>query len=199
MVTVFFIIHPTILKYLVADLSRTCWSSQHLTWSLLVALPGILVWGVLTPLIAIVVLHRNKEHLDKGTLKAKFGFLYQGYQRQYYFWELIILVRKLGVITIVVFLVVIERRKQALICLTFLFVTYVLQKSHQPYVREDLNLLESKSLLVGLVTIYCGLYFVSDELSETSQLVLFLTLISLNGYFFSHWIAIFVKRLIVAW
>lgn len=40
----------------------------------------------------------------KAEVKEKYGFLYNGYRKRYYFWEVIIMYRKIMVIVIAVFI-----------------------------------------------------------------------------------------------
>lgn len=86
------------------DLEMKCWESYHMFWAFVVALPSLIIWGVGIPLASFVILLQKKQNLDKMSVRASYGFLYEGYQSKYFYWEMIVLYRKLAIITISVFL-----------------------------------------------------------------------------------------------
>jgi hypothetical protein len=77
------------------------------------------VWGVGIPFFALFLLFTYKSHLHKLEVREKLGFLYNGYRKKHYYWEIIIIFRKiamavifaviasLGVITQVIFILLI--------------------------------------------------------------------------------------------
>jgi len=203
-VIMFFLVHPSIMRknfaffscrelgdgehHLIPDLSVDCWSEEHMNWIFAVALPGTIVWVLGAPALAIVALIRNRGELDNMSFRAEFGFLYSGYKSKLFFWEAFTLLRKICVACLVVFLgVAVERSLQALICFAILSVSYCLQQKYNPYMERPLNNLETNSIIVATMTIYCGLYFVSEDLSRGSQLALFTFLLTCNLYFVIYW------------
>jgi hypothetical protein len=62
-----------------------------------------------------------------------------------------------------------------------------IQKKHQPYFKRSLNKAEMRSILVAAVTIYCGLYYLTEDLDETSKTLLFVTIVLANAYFLLTW------------
>eukprot|EP00357_Protocruzia_adherens_P004466 CAMPEP_0114979932 /NCGR_PEP_ID=MMETSP0216-20121206/4664_1 /TAXON_ID=223996 /ORGANISM="Protocruzia adherens, Strain Boccale" /LENGTH=304 /DNA_ID=CAMNT_0002341349 /DNA_START=46 /DNA_END=956 /DNA_ORIENTATION=- len=188
LVIVFFLLHPVMVRYnfslfscrslgdgnsyLTRDTSIQCWSGEHLAWSLGVALPGIVVWGLAAPLIAAWFMQRSKHELKNPEMVAKYGFIYKGFRPRYYFWEIYIVFRKIALISVAVFLYNINRVVQALICFALILAAYRLHELYRPYVTRALNNLEVRSLAVALVTIYCGLYFLTDDIDRSSQVIL---------------------------
>lgn len=81
-----------------------CWSVAHSFWSYTTAMPSIVVWGLGIPFFALVLMYRERHHLERVTTKEKFGFLYNGYQSQYFYWEIVIMYRKIAMIFISVFI-----------------------------------------------------------------------------------------------
>jgi hypothetical protein len=70
-----------------------------------VALPALIIWGLGIPCMAWVFIYQKRNELHLVDTKAKFGFLYNGYRiPQAYYWEIIIMYRKIFVIFIQVFL-----------------------------------------------------------------------------------------------
>jgi len=182
-------------SYLTRDTSIQCWTGQHLTWTLGVALPGIIIWGLTAPLVAAFFMSQSKGELKNPVMVAKYGFIYKGFKNKYYYWEIYIVFRKIALISVAVFLYQINRVIQALVCFTLILMAYRLHELHRPYVTRALNALEVRSLAVGLVTIYCGLYFLTEEVDRTTQIVLLLVLIISNLYFLIYWLAKVVEKL----
>ena len=65
-----------------------------------VALPSLVVWGLGIPLFAYLLLKNVENTLTKVETKEKFGFLYNGYKKEYYYWEVIIMYRKIIMVVI---------------------------------------------------------------------------------------------------
>lgn len=85
-----------------ADLSIVCYKGAHFFWTYGVALPSIIVWGVGIPFFAYLLLLREKHKLGTLELREKFGFLYNGYKKQFFYWETLIMYRKLSLVIIAV-------------------------------------------------------------------------------------------------
>ena len=53
------------------------------------ALPSIIVWGLGIPFFAFALLSRVRNKLKNINVKERFGFLYNGYKKEYYYLSLI--------------------------------------------------------------------------------------------------------------
>jgi len=73
-------------------------------YSLFFALPGIIVWGIGIPAVCLYALQRKRRELDKLSTRLKFGFLFNGFNYKHYYWEFVILYRKIFIISCSVFL-----------------------------------------------------------------------------------------------
>ena len=89
---------------MVEELSEQCWQGQHITFSITIGLLGIVLWTVGLPVFSGHVLKRNKNALDDDEVKEKFGFLYNGYQKNSYYWEIVIQLRKVLIAFVSIFL-----------------------------------------------------------------------------------------------
>jgi hypothetical protein len=65
-----------------------------------VALPGIFVWGLGIPFYAFYLLYSLRGQLHKLEIREKFGFLYNGYKRKHFYWEILIMYRKIAMVII---------------------------------------------------------------------------------------------------
>ena len=68
------------------------------------ALPAILIWGFIGPAIVLGKTIKNRENLRNSINLARFGFFTEGYKGQAYYWEFVIMYRKLIILYILVFL-----------------------------------------------------------------------------------------------
>jgi hypothetical protein len=153
-----------------------------------VALIGVLLWGCGAPALALIMLAKSRKTLDTVETKSKFGFLYIGYRKKTFFWEFVILYRKICVVFISVFLVQFNVEVQALTAMLVLILSFFIQEHYEPYDTDELNSLEKKSILCSAVTIFCGLYFLTNSLSNLVKLVFFFIILGANLYFIFYWL-----------
>ena len=102
-------------------------------WSITVALPSIIVWGLGIPTFAFVLLQKEKDRLKKIEVKEKYGFLYNGYRRDYYYWEVIIMYRKIVIIFIAVFVSNFGYITQALLIFILVIVFLTINTKLKPF------------------------------------------------------------------
>jgi hypothetical protein len=113
--------------------------------------------------MGLYIMISNRNRLKLMDVKSKFGFIYNGYRvPQAYFWELIIMYRKIFIIFIQVFLAQLGKIVQALTTLVFLIVCLTVTAMKQPFTNHFLNSLESLSLMSSSITVYCGLFYISN-------------------------------------
>jgi len=120
-----------------------CYKGLHFIVSLFVAAPCLLVWckyfpceiilALGIPFFALIAMRRYKKRLDLTYVKAMLGFLYNGYKRHSYYWEVVIMYRKIMIIFIQVFLVSLGVIVQALVVLLFLVLCVGLNIVKQPF------------------------------------------------------------------
>lgn len=143
------------------DLEIEWWKSEHIIYSLFVALPSLIIWGFGIPLFSWIVLSRHKNNLDETAIREKYGFLFNGYKKRFYYWESVNMYRKIAIIFISVFLIGSGTITQALVAFIFVIVFIVWNLRYMPYAYKTLNIMEVLSLITCMVTIYFGIYFLS--------------------------------------
>jgi len=111
-----FLVHPLITKYtfkwfscadigtgsyLLADMTISCTSDAYQSW-----LGGAIAVAVIyccgLPLLAFFLLFRNRFNLSDKNTMIKYRFLYDGFDDRYYYWELMTVLEKMLLITLVV-------------------------------------------------------------------------------------------------
>ena len=91
-----------------ADMEIRCGDAEHSFFALGAALPAIILWGFGIPFAALIVLRYYRHRLYDNQItyiRTKLGFLYLGYKPHLYYWEIIIMYRKLIIACISVSLV----------------------------------------------------------------------------------------------
>lgn len=151
------------VQRVVRDLKIECWSNEHSRYSLIIAVPSLIVWGFGIPAFAWVVLAKNKSNLDQLDTREKYGFLYNGYKKRYYFWESVNMYRKITIIFISVFLTISGIITQALVVFMVLILFLILNLKLLPFTFKALNDMELLSILTWMLTIYWGIFFISDN------------------------------------
>ena len=83
-------------------------------------MPGLLLWGLGIPFFAAQLIFHERHKLDSLATRQKYGFLFRGYKKKYYFWESVIMYRKTILIFVSVFFVGYGVIVQALLILLLL-------------------------------------------------------------------------------
>jgi hypothetical protein len=87
--------------WLALDLEEPCWEGRHLYHILAVALPMMVVYGIVFPLSAFLLLQRARDvRLTNPSLMLRFGLLYSGFRQERFWWELVVLSRKYSIIAV---------------------------------------------------------------------------------------------------
>ncbi len=68
-------------------------------------MPALVIWGLGIPMFAYGLMFKERKTLDSIKTRQKFGYLFRGYKQRYYYWEIVIMNRKIFLIFIQVFLV----------------------------------------------------------------------------------------------
>jgi len=144
LVIALFLIHPNLTQFMFdvfncykieedrrmkSDLQIICYKDYHLFWSLATALPSIVIWGIGIPGFAFLLLQAEKDRLHKIEAKERYGFLYNGYKKKFYYWEVIIMYRKILISVISVFIGALGTITQALFVFIFVIVFLFLNLS----------------------------------------------------------------------
>jgi hypothetical protein len=202
LVVLFFLIHPNILRsnfsyfscteietgefWLNENLDIRCFDSKHNSFALAVVLPVLVIWGLLVPLLVLLYLSRRRRELSEINTKLRFGFLYNGFKRSKFYWEFVIMFRKILIICIVVFIGNQSIPVQALTLVLLLLNFLILQHLTRPYASNELNQMELRSIFVASVTIFCGLYYLTGDLGEIAKVLFFLVMLLVNLYFLAY-------------
>ena len=199
-----FFFQPTIIKYnfslfncteitpgdyyVTEDMSIKCWDRNHQLYVLAVAVPSIAVWCIAFPLVLLYFLYKNRQDLADVSEKLKYGFLYKGFKPSQFYWEFVIMLKKMMIISSSVFLKNVSISVQALAAFMVILAGYVAHSKIEPYTVSQLNVMEVRSIVVSAITIYSGLFFLTGDLTNEIKMILFVTMVITNVLFLSYWV-----------
>ena len=156
-------------KYVISNnMDIECYTVKHETYSIF-AYIFMLIYGLGIPLLAFLLIFKYRNRLYSSELNTErneassLSFLFLGYKENKYFWEIIILFRKLGIIMISVFLK--ESSRYQMNCACWLIqISLILHLYYEPYntlnnYGKICNRLEILSLIALTFTLNIGIIF----------------------------------------
>jgi len=134
-----------------------CWQGEHLKWILTLTVPSLCIWMVLLPSLMLFVLRRNVHRLNNENFAKRYSFVYNGYKPTKFYWEVVVMIRKIFFIVNTVFASSLELEVFLSLCL--LAISFIFHQIYHPYQADSMNDLERISILsLGVVNV-TGLYF----------------------------------------
>lgn len=148
--------------YLSTDYSVHCYEGEHATF-MWIGAAALILYGVGIPAFAILLIWRYRFKLHKA--KA-LQFLHRGYRRERYFWEVVVVVRKIAVIAMSIFLFRGEgvTRYQSPVAAWFFLGCLLLHLTAEPFdslteYGRIMALLESSAITSCIFTLNAGIIF----------------------------------------
>lgn len=172
--------------YISSSLDCSCENEAYKYWRNYFFIPILCFWIILFPLLCFWKLFKNSKNLDKPQIKLFFGFFYLGYQPEYYFWEILIMYRKIFTIFISVMPENFMQSKGYIILFLNSFAAY-LQKLKSPFIDNELNNLELKANYTSTLTIFFGLFYLAG-ISDQEKAACFIGILIVNIIFLLSWL-----------
>ena len=134
------------------------------------------------PLLVWALLYKNRKRLGDSRVATMFGFLLDGYREECWWWEFIVLLRKIPIAAIA-YMGGASAFAQSAFASTILSISLAAHCFAWPYEEKTLNTLEALGLLALLISQQGGMvhfyYQQSDERDEIKQAVSVTTIIVL--------------------
>ena len=130
-------------SYITKDLSVQCFSIEHINWVLGLGIPSFLIYAVIIPAIFCSYVFVKRKQLSDKEFATKVGFLIHGYTKQKFYWEYIVLWKKI----VIIFCSIFVKNIHTKVCLTIIILvilSYFQEKEH-PYLTKNLNIFELNS------------------------------------------------------
>ncbi|RHY19466.1 hypothetical protein DYB25_001115 [Aphanomyces astaci] len=184
------------LYFLNPDLDVKCYTASHYRWMYCVGIPALVGFTLGIPVFALYVVYSCRHNLDDLSTKLEYGFLYIGFRREYFYWEIWVMTRKILVCFIAVFLKPQGTGPQALAATVLVFLGLYVHMDCQPYEDKRVNRLEQMALVTSLFTMFCALFLYQVEVVGVSRVLFGAMVIAANCVFsleFSRLMAMALK------
>ncbi len=126
-------------------------------------LPMLIIYAFGIPFAAWKLLQMSRKPDIEPDEKRRVSFLSSGYKRVSFDWEVQVLLRKLFMTSVVVFFSSVGPKIQVLTSSAGLCVFLSLHYVRQPYLDQELNRVETCSLLTVIISIFFGMYLIDTE------------------------------------
>ncbi|CAI2370495.1 unnamed protein product [Moneuplotes crassus] len=198
-ISILFLLHPTITEQSFGlfrcveidegvnkvriDMDMDCYSSRHLKYCLMIAVPIILIWVICFPLIALILLIKYINKPGENKIKNYFLILFQGLNKSSFYWEFVNTARKISVIITFPF----NTTTRLLCALIVLIVFTRLNDTLKPYKENAFNSLEISGSNAGIVILAAGLVYSQDEEVNSLNTIMMIIMIVFNCHFILEW------------
>lgn len=168
-----------------------CWEKTHMSLIKNVIVPFLFIFIIPPPILMLLYIRKNLVNYDHPQVMQRVFLVTIGYRKQFYYWEYVVLLKKIALIYITIFI-----RDEPLICvLSLIIVLLIFSYFHimvSPYEYEFLNRLVFKQYIAVFVSYSVNLYFSYTTSLGTTFLLLFL-MITANVLFIAEWVLLFYR------
>jgi hypothetical protein len=147
-------------------LSVECYKTEHIALLLTVVLPSFIVFVLLIP--TAIVKSMSSHYADETLLPHqanfhpmacyRFGFLFLGYEQEWYGWEVLVMLRKAAFVVVTGLLRPYGPTSQVVGASTILIASLSVHLQHRPYDSDGHDSMESVSLHASLTILMCALF-----------------------------------------
>ena len=170
--------------------SMEWYSYDHIKWWVLIGLPILIIWVILTPTIALVLLFKYYNR-GENSIKRYFIILYQGLKSNRFYWEFVNSLRKVIILMSFSLLITYPPIYKIMIALIVLVVTTRLQINLNPYKDPKNNEIELFAISSGGITLASGLIYTSNDSVDSLNFIIFIVVIWINTRFIIEWLYLF--------
>ena len=165
--------------YLVKDYELQCYEGEWLVklpWGII----GVALYPLGIPMFFGISLWLKRHRLDETAVIHRYGFLYEMYRRENYWWDVYEMLQKLFLTGVIVLIFPGKTLQVVLVVLADLgfLMNLLIQKPHVKGATRNLAMMANMALTL---TMYCGLVLVTVEGTENYALLFDLVLIIMNG------------------
>ena len=136
------------------DTEVKCWEGQHLNMIRFICIPGLFFWVIGLPGIFYMKMCTHHDYMKDTTLLStesfdrrkkiqktlkRLGFLFIGLKPDYYYWEILVMVRKAALIFMAVSFETYSPVGQCLVSLFIIFADMYFLYKYQPYESKQMN------------------------------------------------------------
>jgi hypothetical protein len=192
------ILHPTLTRqslflfmcvkvedgtYLRKDVQLECYTNEHISYLMAVGIPGVIGYVIGIPAVTFWVLFRRRFKLNLegpagAATRKTYGFIYQGYG--IFYWEVVIMVRKVSMVVVAVFGLRASVQTQALMALLVVLLAASAHVHLKPFDVSILDRLELYGLVTAFITLYFGMFFFTRDVGKHLSHFYFVVIYCIN-------------------
>ena len=180
--------------YILRSPNLQCFTDTHKIWSITVATPIIILWGIVIPISLAVVIRKDKSKLDHHETQKKLSFVVKGYKQSFpsILWESYYILRKLIMVIVVVFTPLISISFSISLCIAITIIALLIQVHYEPFTDSIPNRLEKLSIGSALIVYFAGSYFEANLDSKYDFIIVSIMLIGIFS-FIAYWSLHFMR------
>ncbi|KAK1444063.1 G protein-coupled receptor-related domain containing protein [Babesia gibsoni] len=155
----------------------------------LLGMGGLIFWGFGIPFFSFLVLLLNRKKLYAPDVRMKYGFLHNGYQQDYWFWEAVVFTRKCLVLVIGSIVIVPSHNlsgSRIWMALSVAVLFLVMQVIYKPFDERDyivLGRLETHSMIAWSFSLMFFMLAVEGEFEPHNNMYVLMFVTVLNSLF----------------
>ena len=150
------------ISYLNKDLFFECYDKRNMFFTFILAVPSLIIWVLIYPLFSLYRLVKLKHSLNKLEVRKKFGFLYNSYKIDYYYFDYFEIYKKYLLILLINYWQTNTETKSLVILLILGASTYYLATKN-PYLTLDVTHVAFMANVAPLTTLFFGLLSFSTK------------------------------------
>ncbi|GFR52978.1 hypothetical protein Agub_g15667 [Astrephomene gubernaculifera] len=184
--------------YWIRDMNQQCYTGRHLTLWVPIGVVAVVVMCLAMPLTTAMLLYMHRGRWDEPQVAQLYGFLFNSYRKEFYFWEAVSQLQTLSLVVAEVFGRVLPVLQQALLLEVMLLVFLIVNTYLSPLEEEALNSLQLVSTGVICLTVLLGMFTSSSgiEISKATQTGLAFLVLFINCVVIAAFVALFVYNFI---
>ncbi|CAD8101954.1 unnamed protein product [Paramecium sonneborni] len=176
------------IEYISGDVTLLFGSENHQKWMYYFIIPLLLIFGFTIPFSLFILLYTQKNKLQTTKFRKHICYLFNEYDNDTYYWELIKLILKFFIILITIYFEEKIFMKASLIGLCLL-IYQILAIKYKPYIFGNLNQLDLLAGQICSIALFIAIIkYVGDSEDQTfssyiPQIIITLLLIRLSYLF----------------
>lgn len=199
-------------EYLLQDMTQQCWGRLHYRMVFGVAIPMLILYVIGIPAGGSYLLFRDKKAIqnvidemtryedsvkkqvtydvDMAKLKhdelralSVYSFIFRGYSTRFFFWEIVVVSRKICLGFIAVFLSG-RIHVQSLLAVLLVVVCGSMQLRWLPFLHDRMNFAESTSLLLSFLIFFLGQFLFVDGVTLGGRVAVSVIIVVANLSYF---------------
>ncbi|KAL4480167.1 hypothetical protein ABPG74_020683 [Tetrahymena malaccensis] len=159
-------------EYLMIDTKINCKNESWMNSMKALSIPALIIYVFVTPIIIFIYIYKNRKQLERSKVIIVFGFMYDEYKREFYYWQFV----KIFLTTFMSGLVTFGKTNIILSCYIYCSVLCIYSVSiiyFKPFQQVVINKIELVSIVLSILyvtsSICLQLQFSSDNKYDQYQ------------------------------